>query len=420
MTQGRFVHLHVHTEYSTLDGINKVEELPKYAKSIGQDAVAITDHGNVSGSYRFYKECKKAGVKPIIGMEAYYTVQDRTLKEKDPDGESYYHLVLLAQNGIGLHNLFKLSSKAYTEGMYHKPRLDDALLGEHAEGVMATSACLGSRASQLILKNRTREAEDLILHHAGLFQDRFFIEVQLHSGEQEKVNRELIKIADRHQLPVVLTNDCHYTEEEDKRLHEIALSMQTNTTLSDPKRFSFGDIDVHFANHDWMWERAKALGMSYEAISNTAHVADMVDSASYFSDVRNRYPIFKGLPEGLSPWEALENLSKNLLVEKFGGMPPKHYRDRLDYELRVIKKMGFSDYLLIDWELINGARSVGVWVGPGRGSAAGSLVAYALGITQLDPIKYDLVFERFLNPGRASTPIHFDSEIAKKIDALEG
>lgn len=409
-----FVHLHCHTEYSTLDGINRVDTLPKYAKSLGMDAVAITDHGNVSGSYRFYKSCLEAEVKPIIGMEAYYTVNDRTVREKDDLDESYYHLVLLAQDNEGLHNLFKLSSLAYTEGMYRKPRIDDQLLGEYSQGIIATSACLGSRVSQLILNNRTPEAEKLLLHHADIFKDRFLIELQLHNGEQVIVNEALMRFASRHNLPLVLTADCHYTEQEDKMLHEIALSMQTKSVLSDPKRFSFGDIDVHFAGHDWLWERAQEMGIPYEAINNTVHVADMIDANSYFSDRMNRYPKFKSNEE-LPPWELLEDMSKDFLEDKFGGIPPREYRDRLNHELKVIKRLGFYDYLLIVKELIEGAQSVGVLVGPGRGSAAGSLVAYSLGITKLDPIKYGLLFERFLNEGRAASPLILDNDMKEKL-----
>lgn len=419
MTTNPFVHLHLHTEYSLLDGINRINYLPKYIKSIGQEAVAMTDHGNVSGSYSFYKQCKKDGIKPIIGMESYYTVQDRSVREVDDLGEAYYHLVLIALNNTGLKNLFKLSSLAYTEGMYRKPRIDDTLLGDLSEGLCATSSCLGSRASQLILNGKASEAEKLIHHHAALFNKKFLIELQLHEMEdQKKVNQVLLDIANRNNYPIILTNDCHYTHPVDKGLHEIALCMQTKSTLSDEDRFSFGDIDVHVASHDWMWEKAQSAGIPYDAISNTAALASMVDSKDYFSDRKNRYPQFKDLYEGMSSSEHLEILAKQKLYERFGTMPPKEYRERLDYELKVIKKIGFSDYMLIVWEFLKGARDSGVEVGPGRGSSGGSLVAYALEITNFDPIKYGLVFERFLNIGRAAQPLIFNDDMYTQVESV--
>jgi DNA polymerase-3 subunit alpha len=420
MNEKQFVHLHLHTEYSLLDGINRVDNIPEYIKSINQGAVAITDHGNVSGSYRFYKKCKEVGIKPIIGMEAYYAINDRTVREVDDLGESYYHLVLVAMNNEGLHNLFKLSSLAYTEGMYRKPRIDDAILADHTEGLCATTSCLGSRVSQLILRDRVKEAELMIDHHAALFKNKLLVEVQLHEMEdQQKVNKVLLEIAKRKNLPLVLTNDCHYTNEIDKQLHEAALCMQTHAVLSDEKRFTFGDIDVHVGNHDWMWQSALEQGIPYESISNTASLADMVDSDSYFCDRKNRYPKFKNLEEGVTSWDELEYISKKALFEKFEGMPPEAYRQRLDSELQTIKKIGFSDYMLIVWEFLNGAREEGVYIGPGRGSAAGSLVAYALDITRLDPIEYGLIFERFLNIGRAARPLIFTEDMYAEVESLE-
>jgi DNA polymerase-3 subunit alpha len=430
----KFAHLHLHTEFSTLDGINRVETLPDYIKSIDQTACAITDHGNISGSYKFYKSCRKAGIKPIIGLEAYYTVGDRSVRERDELNKAYYHMVLLAGNNKGLHNLMKLSSYSSTSGMYYKPRIDDALLAEYSEGIIATSACLGSRSSQLILNGEKKAAGKLLDHHAAIFKDRFFIEVQLHKAkEQQAVNKVLLQIAKERSWPLLLTNDCHYTHESDKLLHEQTLCMQTGSVMSDPPfnheikktgasqgktRFSFGDIDVHVAHHDWMWERAQAQGIPYEAISNTQYVANSINSDSYFSCTKNRYPKYRGLPEGMPSWTALERLCKERLIKKMGGMPPQVYQDRINYELKVIKKMGFYDYLLIVWEFLNGARDEGVWIGPGRGSAAGSLIAYSLDITQVDPIKYGLVFERWLNYGRAAVPMHFDHDMLAQVKQM--
>lgn len=406
-----FVHLHMHTEYSLLDGINKVNTLPTHISSMNQKACAITDHGNVSGSYRFYKECKKANIKPIIGMEAYYTVNDRSVRERDELDKPYYHLVLLAMNNVGLKNLYKLSTFAYTEGMYRKPRIDDTLIGQYSEGIIGTTACLGSRLSQLIIADRFKDAEYLLDHHKAMFGGRLLAEVQLHDDpEQIKVNKALVGLARKKNIELILTNDCHYTHSNDKNFHEIALCMQTKTTLSNPKRFSFGELDVHVAHHDWMADQAKSRGIPYQAISNTNQVASIIDSDSYFSDRMNRYPQFKNLKHYTNSWDELEYLSKVKLMEKFNGVPPEVYQERLAYELKVIKKMGFSDYLLIVQEFLDGAREEGVYVGPGRGSAAGSLVSYALDITKVDPIKYNLLFERFLNPGRSARPIIFSPE----------
>jgi DNA polymerase-3 subunit alpha len=423
----------MHTEYSTLDGINRVDSLPEYIKGLDQNAVAITDHGNISGSYRFFKSARAAGVKPIIGLEAYYTPHDASIRELDDLGKRYYHMVLLAENGTGLKNLRWLSTKAFTEGFYSKPRLDDRIIGDHSEGIIATSACLGSRISQLILANKKAEAEKMLLHHARMFPGKFFIEVQLHDGEEQRlVNAVLIDISRRHNLPLLLTNDCHYTHEWDKELHEKALCMSTNGKMSDPPwdperkakgltgktRFSFGPIDVHVAHHDWMAERAAEQGIPYEAISNTLAVANMVDDSTYFANTRNRYPVYRHLPAGVTSWDALERVSKELLWNKMGGNVPQVYRDRMDHELRIIKKMGFYDYLLIVHQFLEGARAEDVFIGPGRGSAAGSLVSYSLGITQADPIKYGLVFERWLNYGRAAQPLLFDQEMVEQVEAM--
>jgi len=428
-----FVHLHMHTEYSTLDGINRIETLPDHIISLGQKAVAITDHGNISGSYKFAKSCRAKGIKPIIGLEAYYTPHDAAVRELDDLGKRYYHMVLLAKNGVGLKNLRWLSTKAFTQGFYAKPRLDDRIIADHSEGIIATSACLGSRISQLILNDRKVEAEKMLLHHNAIFKDSFFIEVQLHPmGEQQLVNQVLLDIAKRHSLPLILTNDCHYTHEQDKLLHEKALCMSTNAKMSDPPwdperkakgltgktRFSFGPIDVHVAHHDWMWKHAQAQGIPYEAISNTAAVADSIRDDQYFMDIRNRYPRYQHVDTGETSWNALEYLAKELLWKKMNGQVPEVYRNRMDHELGIIKKMGFSDYLLIVHQFLEGARKEDVFIGPGRGSAAGSLVSYALGITQVDPIKYGLVFERWLNYGRAAQPILFDQHMVQQIKSM--
>lgn len=412
-----FAHLHVHSEYSTLDGINRVHSLPEYVRdTLGQKACALTDHGNLSGAYKFYKSCRAAGIKPILGIEAYYAVEDRTVREPDADGQNYYHMVLLAKNQTGFKNLIKLSSDAFSSGFYHHPRLDDALLAEHSEGILATTACLGSRSSFLIGEGRIREAEKLLTHHARIFKDNFFVELQLHTDElQQNLNKELIKLAGKHNWPLIITADSHYTHFNDKKHHELALAIQTNKTLSDPKRMTFGEIVVHMASHDWIAWHAERQGIPYEAISNTHHIANMIDDKGYFADIRNRYPKYTDLPEGVTADQALNRISKNLLIEKMGGVVPKVYQDRMNEELRIIKKMGFSDYMLIEWKLLKNLRDKNIVIGPGRGSVAGSLVAFALDITGVDPIKYDLLFSRWLNPGRAATPLIFTDDMISQI-----
>lgn len=412
-----FTHLHVHTEYSVLDGINRVPKLPQIVKDMGQTALAMTDHGTIAGAYQHVKECRKVGIKPILGMEAYYCVNDRSMKEKDEEGSKYYHLILLAQNNTGWKNLMALSSGAYNDGLYYKPRLDDALLAEHSEGIIATTACLGSRFSKLLLLGRRDEAVRLIDGHNEMFSGRFFAELQLHADpEQRHLNEQLLSIAAEKNIPILLTNDAHYTHEEHKSLHEQALCMQTNDTMHNPKRFTFGPIDVHVGSYQWMKDQAQAKGIPYEAISNTQIVADMIDSESYFTDIINRYPKYPHLPKGVHAWQELEYLAKTKLIQRIGGKPPLEYRQRLEMELLAIKRLGFSDYMLIVQHFVNTAREeLDVYVGPGRGSAAGSLVAYALGITQVDPIKYGLLFERFLNPGRAATPVIFNKEMLTQI-----
>jgi DNA polymerase-3 subunit alpha len=304
--------------------------------------------------------------------------------------------------------------------MYYKPRLTSDMIAERAGGLAASTSCLGSRWSKLLLLNRRDEAERLIDHHVQMFE-HFFVEVQLHLDEdQQTINKHLIDIARKKNLPLILTNDAHYTHEHDKRHHEMALTIQTNDVLSNPKRFSFGDIDVHVAHHDWMAERAAAQGIPYEAISNTVAMAKLVDDTSYFSDRRNRYPHYKHCADGTNVHQELEYQAKTKLMAKFGGkIPPPEYIERMNTELRIMKMMDVSDYMLIVADIVNTTRDkLDGWVGPGRGSAAGSLVSYALGITQLDPIKYGLLFSRFLQLGRSAHPLIFSPDMVKQVQNL--
>lgn len=407
-----FTHLHVHTPYSLLDGLNRVERVPKLVKEMGQNALAITDHGSVAGAFAHVQACRSEGIKPIIGMEAYYASNGRTIREKDEDERNYYHLILLAQNNVGWKNLSILSSKAYSEGMYHKPRLDLELLADYSEGLMATTACLGSAFSRLVLSNQRNQAERLVDEHLDVFKDRLLVELQPHRGEEQTAyNAALVDMARKKKLPLIISNDSHYSHPDHKYLHEQYLCIQSNKTMTDPKRFSFGDIDVHLCSEEWMTHQVNELGLPAECISNTAHVANLVTD-DYFQDIVNVFPKFPFLDEGETSWDRLEYEAKVGLLKRFkGGEVPVEYKQRLDYELTTIKRLGFSDYiLLVGWFIQTAKDQLQVYCGPGRGSAAGSLVCYALQITQIDPIFYGLLFERFLNAGRMAMPVHFTKE----------
>jgi len=429
-----FVHLHAHSEMSLLDGINKIKDLPKIAKSRGQTAIAITDHGSVAGNYKFFKACNEEGVKPILGLEAYWAPNGATVKEKDELGKLHYHLLLIALDNTGLKNLNKLSSRAWTEGMYHKPRLDNGMLADHADGLCASSACLGSKPSQLILAGEIPRAKKLIEEYAEIFSNRFMIELEignytwagrediteingeLYSTEQLIVNAALIEIAGDTGLPLIITNDVHYAKRSHQKLHDMALCIQTNSPVSSEKRFSFRGLDCHLASHDWMWKHCQNTAIPYEAIENTVLIAGMVDSDSYYEDRMNRLPSYTDLPKDETAWNWLEIQAKHGLMDRFNGeIPPVEYRRRLDYELHIMKKMNVSDYILIVAQIIEEANKRSIIVGPGRGSSSGSLVCWATGITQIDPIKYGLYFERFLNFGRSAIPLIFTRQMKEKL-----
>lgn len=408
-----FVHLHTHTEHSLLDGINRINEIPSYVKNqLGQNALSITDHGTLSGLYTFYKKCKEEDVKPILGIEAYYT-QDRLTKGTDANGRNFYHIILLALNNTGLKNLFKLHHDASLNGFYYKPRVDTSTLFEHSEGIAITTACLGSFTSRMIAAGNREGAKAWLKEHAGVFRDRMFVELQLHhNDEQRGANAAMMAMAKELNLPTIVTNDSHYTTLQDKHFHHLALSMNTD---GETESFNFNSINVHLADYDYILKEVREHGLPEESIANTAYLANLVDANDYFSDVKNRYPRFKEIPEDLSSHIALKRFCMSQLYDKFDGNPPAEYLDRLRHELKIIKKMGFSDYMLIIWRYIVAARELNVATGPGRGSAAGSLVCYLLRMTALDPIKYDLMFERFLNPGRSAIPMHFDASMKHQI-----
>lgn len=404
-----FIHLHVHDEFSSLDGVQRIAYYPKYAKeTLGFKSIAQTNHGNMAGSWSFYKSCKAAGIKPLLGEEFYYSSTDHTIKEKDELGKPYYHVIGIALNNTGLKNMFRLSSRAYTEGSYYKPRISDQMLFEHSEGIAITTACLGSRTSQLILKGEYKAAERMLDLHSSVFKDRFFVELQLHTmPDQQKVNEALIHIAKAKNLPLVITADAHYTHQHQKHFHELTLRMNTGRNIDDDDAFSFGDIQCHLHSHEEMVSGCTAQNIPLEAITNTAYVADMVNADDYFSDRKNRIPKFKSLPEGITSWAYLEAVAWAGLTERVGFPIPEEYEARFRKELRLFKKLGMCDYMLTIWEIIHTANSLDCWVGPGRGSVAGSLIAWALGITQLDPIKYGLLVERFVHEGRSGAPLIF-------------
>ena len=394
-----FVHLHLHTEYSLLDGACRINKLVEKIKSIGQNAVAITDHGVMYGAIDFYRACKKEGIKPIIGCEVYVAPSSRFDKIKTT-GRDYYHMVLLCENDVGYRNLIKLVSKGFTEGFYVKPRIDDSLLKEYHEGLICLSACLAGELPSLILNGDYSTAKQKALYYRELFgENNFFIELQNHGiREQQEVNPKLISISRETGIPLVVTNDSHYIDAKDSKLHEILLCIQTNHTIYDDNKMEFATEEFYVKSEEEMRE---AFPDMEEAFENTSKIADRCNVDFEFG-VR-KLPNFD-VPDGEDHYEFFKRRCYEGLYRHYGSNPDKTIVDRLEYELNTIKKMGFVDYYLIVDDFVNFAKSKGIPVGPGRGSGAGSLCAYCVGITGIDPIKYNLLFERFLNPERVSMP----------------
>jgi DNA polymerase-3 subunit alpha len=394
-----FVHLHCHTEYSLLDGAIRIGDLVKTAKSFQSPAAAITDHGNLHGALIFYDAAKKADLKPIIGCEVYVAGGSR--HDRDPRSPRY-HLVLLAQNMTGYKNLLKLVTLGHTEGMYYKPRVDKALLGQYGEGLIALSACLKGEINQKLLKEGKDQAVAMAREYAALFPDRFYLEIQANGiPEQATINDFLIDLSDDMGLPLVATNDCHYLNADDAEAHDILLCIQTAACVDDVKRMRFTTKDLYYRSPE---EMAAAFAHVPKALSNTCEIAERIDLQLKFGDYH--FPVYKS-PPGKSLDEVMAELARKGLTERLAKMPDvdaKRYWERLELELGVISQMGFPGYFLIVQDFINWAKDHGIPVGPGRGSAAGSLVAYALRITNLDPLPYDLLFERFLNIERVSMP----------------
>ncbi len=395
-----FAHLHVHTEYSLLDGSNKIKECTARVKELGMNSVAITDHGCMFGVIDFYKAAKTAGVKPVLGCEVYVAPGSRLDKEAAGSGDDrYYHLVLLAENNLGYQNLIKIVSKGYTEGYYYKPRVDMEVLEEYHEGIIALSACLAGEVQRNIARGMYSEGKAAALRYEELFgKGNFFLELQDHGmPQQQMVNQSLLRMAQETGLELVATNDVHYTYAEDEKAHDILLCIQTGKKLADENRMRYEGGQYYIKSEE---EMRKLFPYALEALENTQKIADRCNVEIEFGVTKlPQYDV----PEGYNSWEYLNKLCYDGLNKHYPN-PSKEINERLEYELSVIRSMGYVDYFLIVWDFIKYAKDRKIMVGPGRGSAAGSIVSYCLEITTIDPLKYQLLFERFLNPERVSMP----------------
>lgn len=392
-----FVHLHTHTEYSLFDGISRIPDLVAHVKEMGQTAIAITDHGSMYGAVYLYNECKKQGIKPIIGCEIYITQNSRF--QVPPGREKLYHLILLAENNEGYHNLVKICSRAWTEGFHNKPRADHDLLRKYHKGLIALSACVGGELPQAILSGDMDKAHEVIKFYIDTFgRDNYFIELQNHRlPEEARVRPVLADLAKEYGLGLVATNDFHYVRKEDAASQEIKLCISTGKTLDDPEHFHFANDEFYCKSGE---EMRSALGGYEGAIENTARIAERCNVTFTFGE--HKLPAFD-VPEGETAKTYLRKLCEKAIPERYGQKTPE-VMNRLNYELGIIDRMGFSDYFLIVMDFIHFAKTHGIPIGPGRGSAAGSIVSYLLHITELDPLEFDLLFERFLNPERVSMP----------------
>ncbi|MBE5881883.1 MAG: DNA polymerase III subunit alpha [Lachnospiraceae bacterium] len=394
-----FAHLHVHTEYSLLDGSNKIKECVKRVKELGMDSVAITDHGVMYGVIDFYRAAREVGVKPILGCEVYVAPNSRFDKETTGGEERYHHLVLLAENNTGYANLMKIVSKGFTEGYYYRPRVDMEVLREYHEGIIALSACLAGEVPRYIEKGLIEEAKKTALKYEECFgKGNYFLELQDHGiPEQQTVNQALLRISKELQIPLVATNDVHYTREEDAQAHDILLCIQTGKVVTDENRMRYDGGQYFIKSEEQMKE---LFPYALQALENTQRIADRCNVEIEFGVTK--LPHFD-VPEGYDSWSYLNKLCLDGLKERYPD-DDGTLKERLDYELNTIRDMGYVDYFLIVWDFINYAKENGIPVGPGRGSAAGAIVSYCLKITDIDPIKYNLLFERFLNPERVSMP----------------
>lgn len=394
-----FVHLHVHSHYSLLDGLGKLDELINRAKELEMPALALTDHGNMHGAIDFYTKCKKAGIKPIIGVESY--LAPRGMLDKVPKIDSTaYHQLLLARNEEGYHNLLFLVSEAYTKGMYYKPRIDLDLLAKHAKGLVGTSSCLAGLIPEAIVSGDMEKAIDITKRMNDIFEGYFYLEMQHHPSlpNQTKVNEGLKQIAKELNLPLIATGDVHYVKPEDRETHEVLLAINTGKDLSADDRMTFGDVDVSMRDEAFF---AEAFADTPEALTNTLKVAEACELDLKLGE--NIIPEFD-VPPGYTPDSYLKHLCEEGLQRRYGNSVTDTHRERLTFELETITKMGFASYFLIVADYVNWAKDQNIYVGPGRGSAAGSIASYCLGITDMDPLPYGFLFERFLNPDRISMP----------------
>ena len=412
-----FAHLHVHTEFSLLDGASRIGDLVHTAKALGMDSLAITDHGVMYGVIDFYKACKKEGIRPIIGCEVYLAPGPRQQRE-EVQGVKYYHLILLAENQVGYRNLVKLVSLANIEGFYYKPRVDKELLRKYHEGLICLSACVAGEIPQALIQGNEARADQLVQEYIDIFgRENFFLEVQKHGlPEEYKSNKGLVALAEKYQLGLVATNDLHYVHREDSEFHDILLCLQTGRSLDDPDRMRFNSDDYYLKPPAMMAELFPEDEFP-GAIANTQRIAERCQVDFEFGHTQlPYYPI----PEPYADDQAyLRALCEQNLPSCYPELT-EEIKKRLDYELEIIHRMGYDSYFLIVWDYINYCRKVGIGVGPGRGSAAGSIVSYILGITSIDPLQYDLLFERFLNPERVTMPdIDVDFDYIRRGEVIE-
>jgi len=413
----KFAHLHVHTHYSLLDGLAKIDDLLDRAKELGMDSIAITDHGVLYGAVEFFIKAKERGIKPIIGCEMYVTPNNLHSKNPDSIDRKRFHLILLAKNEIGYKNLMKLISISHLEGFYYKPRIDKETLQQYSTGLIGLSACAEGEIPAHIIMGKMDQAEKLALEYLKIFgQGNFYLELQYHAKfpNQQTANRGLIDISRKHNIPLVATNDIHYVRKDDAEIQDILLCIQTNRKVSESDRMNLMDFELYFKSQDEMLEHFQDIP---EVIANTQKIADKCDFEIKLG--KTQLPHYD-VPDTFTPASYLRHLTENGLAKKFGVNANQEQRERMEFELDIIEKTGFASYFLIVQDFVNWAKDQGIIVGPGRGSAAGSFVSYLIGITNIDPIKYNLLFERFLNPERVSMPdIDMDFADDRRDEVLE-
>ena len=421
-----FTHLHVHTEYSLLDGSSKIKEITKRAKELGMDSLAITDHGVMYGAIDFYRAALANDIKPIIGCEVYVAPGSRFDKEANAGEDRYYHLILLAENNTGYENLCRIVSKGFVDGFYYKPRVDYEVLEKFSEGIICLSACLAGEVQRYLARDEYEKAKEAAVRHLNIFgKDNYFLELQDHGiPEQKTVNQALLRLSKELDIDLVCTNDVHYTYADDVEAHDILLCIQTGKKKSDEDRMRYEGGQFYLKSEE---EMASLFKYAPQALENTHKIAERCNVTFEFGVTK--LPNFE-VPEGYTPWTYLKELCEDGLHRRypvFSGEVDEHCKltkeqlqERLDYELNTIKSMGYVEYFLIVWDFIHYAKSNGIAVGPGRGSAAGSIVSYCLEITDIEPMRYNLLFERFLNPERVSMPdIDVDFCIERRQEVID-